>query len=104
MSKLVPVGGWYTGSIRLWATVDDDDYDSAIERRWTPLYDGRNIYAKSSRKVDGKVVTVKLHQFVMQANGARIDHKNGDGLDCRKENLRYANGSQNAANGREKIV
>lgn len=40
-----------------------------------------------------------LHRMVADAKpGAIIDHKNGDKLDARRENLRVATKSQNAAN------
>jgi len=40
-----------------------------------------------------------LHRMVADANkGVIVDHKNGDKLDARRENLRVATKSQNAAN------
>ena len=44
-----------------------------------------------------KVIT--LHRFIMNAfQGEIIDHKNGNGLNCKKENLRKANHKGNSAN------
>lgn len=42
---------------------------------------------------------VLLHRFIVGApDGLEVDHKNGDGLDCRRSNLRLATRTQNAAN------
>lgn len=42
---------------------------------------------------------VSLHRFIMGTpKGVQIDHRNGDGLDCRKENLRPATQTQNNGN------
>ena len=46
-----------------------------------------------------------LHRFVLDAGpGDLIDHKNGNGLDCRRENLREATTAQNAQNQRPRAV
>lgn len=46
-----------------------------------------------------KAKKLYLHRMVMDAQpGTVIDHANGDGLDNRRENLRVATKSQNAAN------
>ena len=53
-------------------------------------------------KREGKQVFEKLHRVILQAApGDIIDHANGDTLDCRRENLRIADKSKNAANTRK---
>lgn len=40
-----------------------------------------------------------MHRLLVGAErGIEVDHKNRDGLDCRRENLRVATRSQNASN------
>lgn len=42
---------------------------------------------------------IYLHRFIVDApQGVEVDHWNGDGLDCRRANLRLATRSQNAQN------
>jgi len=42
-------------------------------------------------------LTVYLHRFLLDAQpGQQIDHRNGDKLDCRRENLRLATGAENS--------
>ena len=41
----------------------------------------------------------QLHRFILMAPpGVLVDHANGDGLDCRRSNLRLATNSQNQQN------
>ena len=58
------------------------------------------MYAKRSvRDKNGNISAVLMHKFVMGSD-SRVDHKNSNGLDNRKRNLRYCNQSQNSANRR----
>jgi hypothetical protein len=42
---------------------------------------------------------VYLHRFILDAPlGVEVDHRDGNGLDCRRSNLRIATRSQNAMN------
>lgn len=88
------------------ATVDDGDEDAVkamgswcVQRYKTKQ---REIfYAKTSIFK----CTVLLHRFIMHrdsylqpAASKKVDHINGNGLDCRKENLRIVGASKNAFN------
>lgn len=58
------------------------------------------------KKSDGKYSRHGIHRFVMgDFSGVPIDHINGDGLDNRRANLRFAHGSinhYNRHNGRKR--
>jgi HNH endonuclease/AP2 domain len=78
----------------------DEDHAIVTSYKW-----GAHSYKKNdgpdrfyvSSKVDGK--TVYLHRLLTNApKGIDVDHINGNGLDNRRENLRLASRSQNAAN------
>jgi hypothetical protein len=72
--------------------VDDCDFQKAISRKWHLTKDG---YARSTT-----TPYICLHQLVLGklSSGKEVDHKNGDGLDCQKGNLRAATHQQNGAN------
>lgn len=45
--------------------------------------------------------TIYLHRFILEAQtGILVDHINGNGLDCRRENMRLCSPSLNSANSR----
>jgi hypothetical protein len=60
-----------------------------------------NFYARRSFKENGSKRSIRLHRFLMDApEGTQVDHINGDGLDNRRCNLRFATQAQNQANQR----
>lgn len=85
------------------ALVDDEDYERVSALKWYAMFlNGTTFYAASW--VGGK--NVYLHRFVLRLPPRIpiIDHKNHDGLDCRKGNLRLCDKSQNAANRKKRRV
>jgi hypothetical protein len=78
------------------ALVDDSDYDLVRQSKW--LYVGSG-YAGRFVTIDGKKKLLYLHRFLLNAQpDQRIDHINGDRLDCRRENLRLVTLYQNQQN------
>jgi hypothetical protein len=79
------------------AIVDDEDYVQVSQHSWC-LLSGK--YAQANIKVDDKWKRVSMHRFVMNYTPAdpRLDHKNRNGLDNRKSNLRPATGGGNQHN------
>lgn len=73
--------------------VDPEDIDliqSGVHAR--PSKSGRNVYAADGERK-------YLHRKILQAPRTRfVDHRNGNGLDNRKGNLRAASHSQNQQN------
>ena len=84
--------------------VDDESYDMLSTYSWCVLSPGRRMgrkqkYAATTCRDNGKKKLNTMHRMIMKAvKGQMIDHINGDGLDNRKENLRFCTKSQNAAN------
>ena len=83
------------------ALVDSEDYEMVLNYPWR-FYDRYPTYSMSSYR-DGKRVrkTVHMHNLIMdKKDGYFIDHINGNGLDNRKQNLRYVTSIQNSQNYR----
>jgi hypothetical protein len=77
--------------------VDDDTYEWASKLKWQ--VDGGIYVGRRSTTINGKRPNVKLHRLIMNApKGINIDHINGDRLDNRRENLRFATDTQNNQN------
>lgn len=77
------------------AIVDDDDFDRVSEFKWSFTGNGyaiRGIGSRKNRKYQ------LLHRFIMGDPTGHIDHINGDGLDCRKSNMRVVTHAQNLRN------
>lgn len=77
--------------------IDDEDAERVLKYTWRILKTSNNIYVQTwTPMVKGKRRTLKLHELIL--NEPFIDHKNGNGLDNRKCNLRkscYKTNSQN---------
>ena len=87
------------------AFVDDEDFEKVSRITWWAQRgkNKHNWYARGYLPaVDGKRRKVLLHKFVLSSSG-RIDHKNGNSLDCQKSNLRAATNSQNIANAKKRV-
>jgi hypothetical protein len=81
------------------AIVDDEDFERVNAKHWMPRKDSNSWYAIRHEQTLLRKTTIMMHRFILGADsGTEIDHWNGNGLDNRKENLRVATKSQNAAN------
>lgn len=84
------------------AIVDEEDFQRANEYHWSAKKIGNVWYACRCDMVNGVNKTQFLHRFIMNADAEIIDHKNCDGLDNRKCNLRPCTFAQNGMNKRGK--
>ena len=112
----------------IFAVVDEIDYHYLIQWRWKPSYSrvhkgtkkpkiylcraapeiiGPDIYIDGKRTQQRIVRSLYLHTVVMNRTNIPkpktnktiiVDHANGDGLNCRRNNLRYATVSFNNKN------
>jgi hypothetical protein len=83
------------GEIRDYAIVDDEDFERVSKLRWHVRKKARNTQYVSHSFWPSRR-SINLHNFILGYKG--VDHKNGNGLDCQKHNLRKASDSQNNAN------
>lgn len=80
------------------AIVDAADFASVGQFKWSAAKRGKTWYAvRRKRMLDGKIVVVYLHRELFPGV-PRLDHRNGNGLDNRRHNLRPANAAQNIWN------
>lgn len=87
--QLVPVGE------ELYSLVDEEDYELAASILWRPVPSTNTTYAHAWHRGEH----VYLHRLLMGAPAdLEVDHRNRDGLDNRRTNLRLATSSQNHAN------
>lgn len=83
-----------------YAIVDPEDYHKLNLDRWQ-LYNNHNSRYYAARIDECKIVF--MHREIMaNPKGLVVDHRNRDGLDNRKSNLRLATHSQNNCNRRQK--
>jgi hypothetical protein len=82
------------------ALVDDEDFDYLNQFRWhcdkhySTYYVSRTIKLKN-----GKQKTILMHRVIMNTpEGMEVDHKDHNGLNCQKYNIRNCTHSQNKMN------
>lgn len=79
------------------ALIDEGDAERVLEHRWSAVPIGRTVYAQRAvKRSDGRWTSQRLHTFL--TGYAVTDHRNGDGLDNRRANLRQATQGQNVCN------
>ncbi len=94
----------------VFAIVDDEDYERLSKNKWyiMKLYhcDTEILYA---RRYDGSVKdenykAILMHREILNVHGRekKVDHKDGNGLNNQKQNLRICTHSDN--NGKQKSV
>lgn len=81
--------------------VDEEDFEMVSRYKWY-LSTSKNksfFYAKCYLNVNGKVKNVYAHRMIVNAPiGMIVDHKNHNGIDNRKSNLRVCTVRDNARN------
>lgn len=79
------------------ALVDDEDYALVSRYKWYADLSGNTAYAARGIYADGRLAGKQfIHQLIFPS--AKLDHRNRNGLDNRRHNLRPANRSDNGAN------
>lgn len=76
--------------------VDEEDFEHLSKFKWHLLQNSKTFYANTI--IDGK--TVKMHRLIMNAKtGEFIDHRDHNGINNCRSNLRICTRSQNSMNG-----
>lgn len=86
----------------MFAQVDDEDFERCKEGpRWYAYLpkNKRSFYAQRSIKIRGKYHTQQLHRFILSMPvNQKLDHKDRNGLNCKRTNLRPCTDVQNQGN------
>lgn len=79
--------------------VDNDDYDELSKFKWRIRKNGNTFYASSCHYG----MLFNMHTFLVKSEkGKVVDHKDGNGLNNQKNNLRVITHQQNIWNSRKK--
>ncbi len=77
------------------AIIDDEDFELVSKHKWHCVLIGGSSYACNNRKE-------YLHRVLMNPNiDKMVDHVNGNGLDCRRSNMRLCIRQENHRNLRK---
>ena len=93
--KRIQVGGhrYKTSPVKGYALVDDEDFERVNKYQW--CFDHGYIRANVGKRI------FYLHKFILRTpKNIIIDHKNHNGFDNRRSNLRICNQSYNMVNQR----
>ena len=90
------------GKIIRFAFVEDADYEMISKYSWYIKIDMDDILSYAFASVNNKLTS--MHKFIMESlpENMIIDHKDGNGLNNRRSNLRFATLEQNGQNSKKK--
>lgn len=93
MSKVI----WLTQG--QFALVDDVDYESLRGYNWHAERRKNKFYARGRKAVNGNKIMVYMHSVILNSQtGMVVDHKDGNGLNNQRDNLRSCTQQENIRN------
>lgn len=84
----------------LFATIDCVD-SFVLDHKWSAFRDGHTFYAATNILIDGAKRPVVMHRMLLGFPDSFVDHRDGNGLNNTRENIRLATRSQNQFNRRK---
>jgi hypothetical protein len=78
--------------------VDDIDFPNLSKFKWHASLKHSGFYARRNNPTGSGPSMLLMHREIMGNPGCLVDHRNGNTLDNRRENLRLASFAQNSAN------
>lgn len=84
------------------ACVDAADFALVNQYRWRRNKDGYVVAGHGAGGSEGKRDSIRMHRLV--ASASQVDHRNGNRLDNRRENLRPCTSQQNSQNRRRAVT
>lgn len=97
---LVKGARWVALTMNKFALVDESDFDDVNQWNWSAMRcNGGHWYA-----VRGGAEKTLMHRHIFRATSSeKVDHKDGNGLNNRRENIRSASNSQNGMNVKSQL-
>lgn len=86
-----------------WVMVDDEDYHWLMQWKWHAKKGRTTYYAVSGTNITGKPGKhgIRMHRFILNTpDDKEVDHKNHNGLDNRRRNIRNCTVAENQHNQR----
>ena len=83
-----------------YARVSEEDYERLKQHKWYLFKSEKWLYAIRTVSEEGKQKTIYMHREVMGVSDAKVyvDHRDHDGLNNQRENLRISNNRHNQYN------
>ena len=84
------------------ATVDDVEFECVSKFKWSASRRENTYYAYHNEHTSRGLKRVYLHRFILGITDPKIlvDHRDRNGLNCQRSNLRICTSSQNQANSK----
>ena len=83
--------------------VDDEDYEYLAQWKWRAMKSRNTYYAVRYEKKSGKDIAILMHRILMKTpDNLQVDHKDRDGLNNQKYNIRNCTHVQNLHNQKKK--
>ncbi|KKN39441.1 hypothetical protein LCGC14_0743110 [marine sediment metagenome] len=90
------------------AAIDDNDFEKVSQIKWQYCLVGKKRDRECAMfrgNINGKKTTIIMSRFIMNApKGKVVDHKNGNCLDNRRNNLRICTNQQNIFNQKPRRI
>ena len=84
------------------ALVDDDMYEELSQHKWHTHRPKKHLYyaLRNAPTINGKRGTIRMHHIVIgfPPKGLMTDHRDGNGLNNQRSNLRFVTSRQNSQN------
>ncbi len=79
--------------------VNDKDFEWLSRYKWYAEKNRNIYYARTAHTIGGKQIGIRMHRLILNPPAKlECDHRNGNGLDNRRCNLRICTQAQNQAN------
>lgn len=83
----------------MFATVDDEDFQAMSTYTWHRQKGVNTFYAATNVRKGNRYVTVGMHRMINETpDGLHTDHRDGNGLNNTRANLRTATRTENQRN------